>query len=139
MNAQDSTSRGVYLPAGNWYDFWTNAKYDGASQTISPGRIPTRPSYRSSFSQGSIIPMLIDVPQTLNTANYINNSAITTMDSGLQFLIYPGPATAGVQRLRRHDCAMFGKRNSDNPHALVGGAANHFQDFRDQRARRSRA
>ena len=30
MNAADSTSRMVQLPAGNWYDYWTNAKYPGS-------------------------------------------------------------------------------------------------------------
>jgi hypothetical protein len=38
--------------------------------------------------------MLLNVPQSLNSANYVNNPAVSTMDSGLQFLIYPGTGAA---------------------------------------------
>jgi hypothetical protein len=44
--------------------------------------------------EGSIIPMLNKVPQTLCDANYVNNPSISTMDTGLQFLIYPGASVA---------------------------------------------
>jgi alpha-D-xyloside xylohydrolase len=92
MNAADSTSRIVYLPAGDWYDFWTNAKYTGGQNLFWSNADTTKiPLF---VRENSIIPMLANVPQSLNTANYVNNPAITTMDSGLQFLVYPGPAMA---------------------------------------------
>jgi alpha-D-xyloside xylohydrolase len=94
MNAPTSTSRNVYLPAGNWYDFWTNAIYThigtgGQNITWTNGDTQKIPLF---VREGSIIPMLANVPQTLCDANYVNNPAITTMDSALQFLVYPGPA-----------------------------------------------
>ena len=92
MNAADSTSRNVYLPTGNWYDYWTNAKYVGGQNLAWSNSDTTKiPLF---VHEGSIIPMLASVPQTLNTANYVNNPSITTMDSALQFLVYPGPSTA---------------------------------------------
>jgi alpha-D-xyloside xylohydrolase len=92
MNLLDSTSRNVYLPAGNWYDYWTNAKYTGGQNLAWSNSDTTKiPLF---VREGSIIPMLANVPQTLNTANYVNNPSITTMDSALQFLVYPGPAPA---------------------------------------------
>ena len=92
MNAADSTSRNVYLPAGNWYDYWTNAKYVGGQNLAWSNSDTTKmPLF---VRESSIIPMLTNVPQTLNNANYVNNSGITTMDSALTFLIYPGASAA---------------------------------------------
>jgi alpha-D-xyloside xylohydrolase len=92
MNAPDSTLRNVYLPAGNWYDFWTNAKYTGG-QTVTWSNSDTT-KMPLFVRESSIIPMLTNAPQSLNTANYVNNPGITTMDSALLFLVYPGPAAA---------------------------------------------
>jgi len=92
MNALDATSRGVYLPAGTWYDYWTQTAYTGGQAITWSNSDPTKmPLFVKS---GSIIPMLLDVPQSLCDANYVNNAAISTTDSGLQFLIYPGSGTA---------------------------------------------
>ena len=92
MNAATSTTRNVQLPVGNWYDYWTNVKYPG-SQTLAWSNADTS-KIPLFVREGSIVPMLVNVPQTLCDANYVNNPAITTMDSALQFLVYPGPAAA---------------------------------------------
>jgi alpha-D-xyloside xylohydrolase len=98
MNAADSTSRNVYLPAGNWYDFWTNAKYVGGQNLAWSNSDTTKiPLF---VRENSIIPMLGNVPQSLNTANFVNNPAITTMDTALQFLVYPG---AGLANFNLYD------------------------------------
>ena len=92
MNAANSTARNVYLPAGNWYDYWTNAKYIGGQNLAwSNADLSKMPLF---VRESAIVPMLTNVPQTLCDANYVNNPAITTMDSALQFLVYPGPASA---------------------------------------------
>src|SRR5581483_10393407 len=92
MNAPASTSRGVYLPAGAWYDWWTNTRYTGG-QTIAWSNADST-KMPLFVREGSIVPMLANVPQTLNSANYVNNAGITTMDSALQFLVYPGASAA---------------------------------------------
>ncbi|MDB6147416.1 MAG: hypothetical protein JWO45_1080 [Spartobacteria bacterium] len=92
MNAATSTTRNVNLPAGNWYDYWTNAKYIGG-QTLAWSNADT--SKMPLFvKEGAIVTKLTNVPQTLSGANYVNNPSITTMDSALQFLVYPGPNPA---------------------------------------------
>ncbi|MGH8045628.1 MAG: glycoside hydrolase family 31 protein, partial [Chthoniobacterales bacterium] len=87
MNAAASTARNVYLPAGAWYDYWTNTRYTGgqnlAWSNADAAKVPL------FVREGAIIPMLINVPQTLNSADYVNNADITTRDNGLQFLVYP--------------------------------------------------
>ncbi|MFL6515700.1 MAG: TIM-barrel domain-containing protein, partial [Chthoniobacterales bacterium] len=90
MNAPTSTSRNIQLPAGNWYDYWTNAKYAGAQNLAwSNGDTSKIPLL---VREGSVIPMLNNVPQTLCDANYVNNPAISTIDSSIQFLVYPAPS-----------------------------------------------
>ncbi|MEY2537204.1 MAG: alpha-D-xyloside xylohydrolase [Verrucomicrobiota bacterium] len=92
MNAADSTSRNVQLPAGNWYDYWTNAKYVGGQNLAwSNGDTTKMPLF---VRESAIVPMLLHVPQTLCDANYVNNSNIAAIDNALQFLVYPGPSTA---------------------------------------------
>lgn len=92
MNAASSTSRNVQLPAGNWYDYWTNARYIGGQNVVwSNADTSKMPLF---VREGSIVPMLAKVPQTLCNANYVNNPGISTMDSALQFLVYPGSAPA---------------------------------------------
>ncbi|MEY2486186.1 MAG: alpha-D-xyloside xylohydrolase [Verrucomicrobiota bacterium] len=92
MNAATSTSRNVQLPAGNWYDYWTNAKYVGGQNLAWSNADTTKiPLF---VRESAIVPMLLHVPQTLCDANYVNNSNIAAMDNALQFLVYPGPSTA---------------------------------------------
>ena len=92
MNAATSTARNIQLPAGNWYDYWTNAKYTG-NQNLAWSNADTT-KMPLLVKEGSIVPMLLNVPQTLCDANYVNNPSITTMDTGLQFLVYPGATVA---------------------------------------------
>lgn len=49
-----ATSRDVYLPAGEWYDWWTNAKSAGAQTVSRPVDLATMPIY---VRAGAIIPV----------------------------------------------------------------------------------
>lgn len=90
MNAANSISRNVYLPAGTWIDFWTQAEYPGGQTIAWSNADPTRmPLF---VRQGAIIPLLQNAPQTLCDANYVHNPALSTPDSGLEFLVYPQAA-----------------------------------------------
>jgi alpha-D-xyloside xylohydrolase len=83
----NATTREVYLPAGNWLDFWTNQRHAGR-QTIQ-WTSPNQGRFPLFARQGAIIPMLLTDAQTLCEANYVNNPQIVTPDSGLLFTIYP--------------------------------------------------
>lgn len=87
MIAPNATTRQIYLPTGNWFNFWTNDRHTG-KQTITwtdnnQGHLPL------FIKEGSIVPMLLTPAETLCDANYVNNSAIKSPDDGLLFLIYP--------------------------------------------------
>lgn len=87
MITPDSNTRQVYLPEGNWIDFWTNARHAGG-QTVSWTNAD-QSQFPLFVQDGGIIPMLLTQVQTLCVANYVNNSAVKTPDNGLLFLIYP--------------------------------------------------
>ena len=79
--------RSVYLPEGNWYDFFTNLRYHGGQTVIWTN---TNQSQMPLFvCEGGIIPMISTNVQTLCDASYVSNPAIMTMDDSLQFLVYP--------------------------------------------------
>ncbi|MDQ3622272.1 MAG: glycoside hydrolase family 31 protein, partial [Verrucomicrobiota bacterium] len=86
--AGKTTSRDVFLPAGNdWIDFWTHQRSAGGDViTWTESRQDRFPLF---IREGGILPMLLNVPETLCDANYINNPAINAADNGLQFLVYP--------------------------------------------------
>jgi alpha-D-xyloside xylohydrolase len=83
----NATTRQVYLPAGGWFDFWTQQRHDGG-QTIS--WTDTDPTHVPLFVRaGAVVPMLLNEVDTMCDADYVNNPAIRTPDSGLLVLIYP--------------------------------------------------
>jgi alpha-D-xyloside xylohydrolase len=91
MITPNSAARQVYLPAGNWLDFWTNQPHTGGQNiTWTNNQQAQMPLF---VREGAIIPMLLTEVQTLCDANYVNNPNIRTPDNGLQFLIYPGRAS----------------------------------------------
>jgi alpha-glucosidase/alpha-D-xyloside xylohydrolase len=49
-----ATSRSVYLPGGDWYDWWTNSKQAGGKTIFRNIDLATMPIY---VRAGSIIPM----------------------------------------------------------------------------------
>ena len=84
----NTSSRKVYLPVGNWFDFWSNAQHAGQQtitwQNANPSQFPL------FVREGGIVPLLIEDSQTLCDTNYVNNAGISRPSGGLQFLIYPG-------------------------------------------------
>jgi alpha-D-xyloside xylohydrolase len=86
-----TNSRAVYLPAGNWVDFWTKATHRG-QQTVS--WTSSNPLHFPVFLRdGSIVPLLPEGVQTLCDTNYVNNAAITALPQDLLFLIHAGSAS----------------------------------------------
>jgi alpha-glucosidase (family GH31 glycosyl hydrolase) len=91
MITPNATMRPVYLPAGNWFDFWTDDRHTGKQKiTVTNNNQAQIPLF---VREGAIVPMLLTEVQTLCDANYVNNPKIKTPDDGLQFLIYPAGTT----------------------------------------------
>ncbi len=85
--AEGQTQRNVYLPAGLWYDFWTNRAYAGG-QNISWTNFDQ--SKMGLFVRsGAIIPMVSSNIDTLVDSTYMGHTNIVTLDSALEFLTYP--------------------------------------------------
>jgi alpha-glucosidase (family GH31 glycosyl hydrolase) len=49
-----ATQRSVYLPAGAWYDYWTQARIQGGTETVAASVLSTLPLF---VKAGSILPM----------------------------------------------------------------------------------
>ena len=82
-----ATTRTVYLPAGNWYDFFTHQKFDGGRNITWSSADQTRlPLF---VREGAIIPMISTNVLSLCDAAYIGNANIITWDGSLEFLVYP--------------------------------------------------
>ncbi len=82
-----ASTRTVYLPAGNWYDFFTQRKFVGDRNITWSNADQTRtPLF---VREGAMIPMISTNVLSLCDAGYIGNPGITTWDGSLQFLIYP--------------------------------------------------
>jgi alpha-D-xyloside xylohydrolase len=54
-------SRSVYLPAGQWYDFWSGARLAGGQTIEAPAPYDSMPLY---VRAGSILPMGPDIQHT---------------------------------------------------------------------------
>lgn len=87
METENQTIRNVYLPAGKWYNFWNGTTYIGGQNVVVTNANQMQgPLF---VREGAIIPMISTNVQTLCDSAYVNNPNIVTMDSSLQFLIYP--------------------------------------------------
>jgi alpha-D-xyloside xylohydrolase len=123
------TERAVYLPEGNWYDFWTQEKHVGKQELL--WKNADQQKFPLFVREGGIVPMLLRVPDTLCEESYVNNPAIQTLDAGLQFLIYPSssPSTFVLHDGTQLTCKVNGAATalalSSSPRAvllkIVGG------------------
>lgn len=85
--APNQTVRSLYLPAGQWHDFWTNRVYSG-SQLIAWTN--TDQSKIAVFVRdGAIIPMIATNIQTLLDASYTGHTNLVYPDDAIEFLVYP--------------------------------------------------
>jgi alpha-D-xyloside xylohydrolase len=81
------TERVVYLPEGVWFDFWTQERHSGRQDLF--WRNSNQQQFPLFVRAGAIIPMLLPVPQTLCSPDYVNNNGIVCRDDNLLFLVYP--------------------------------------------------
>ena len=84
-----AVKRAVYLPAGEWYDWWTNEKYQGAKTISKQVDLSVMPIY---VKAGAIIPVdpirqytseKVDEPTTLRVYTGTNGSFTLYEDDGI--------------------------------------------------------
>lgn len=73
---QGTTSRKVYLPRGDWYDFWTNERLHGGAEMQRPVNLETMPLY---VRAGTILPL-----------GPVKQFVDEKVDQPLSVSIYPG-------------------------------------------------
>ncbi len=92
-----ATARSVYLPRGDWYDFWTEEKLIGGREITRPVDLATTPLYTRA---GTILPL---GPVKQYTAEKV--------DGPLTLVVYPG--ADGAFTLYEDDGATFNYRRGD--------------------------
>jgi alpha-D-xyloside xylohydrolase len=88
MITPNANARQVYLPAGEWIDFWSNEKHAGGQNVDWTNA--NQSQFPLFVRQGAVIPMLLSETDSLCDANYVNNAAVKTWDNDLMFLVFPG-------------------------------------------------
>jgi alpha-D-xyloside xylohydrolase len=85
--ASGPTIRSVYLPQGNWYDYFANVRYSGGQTIIwTNANQHQMPLF---VREGAVIPMISTNVQTLLDTSYTSNPNLILPGNALQFLIYP--------------------------------------------------
>jgi alpha-glucosidase len=85
----DLTRRLVYLPAGSWYDYWTNKKYTGGTMISVDAPLEVVPMF---VRAGAIIPLG-------PALNYVGEKPVDP----ITFNIYPDEAGSASARLYEDD------------------------------------
>jgi alpha-glucosidase/alpha-D-xyloside xylohydrolase len=76
VTQQGAASRAVYLPKGDWYDFWTNEKLEGGREVSKAVDLGTTPLY---VRAGAMLPM-----------GPVKQYSSEKVDAPLTITIYPG-------------------------------------------------
>ncbi len=91
--AANAHQRNLYLPEGEWFDFWTHEHHFGKQDIIwTNPEAPADPKSKIPVfvRRGAIVPLILgDGVQTLCSADYVNNPSIRTWDGGLELRIFP--------------------------------------------------
>ncbi|MGD8816418.1 MAG: glycoside hydrolase family 31 protein [Acidobacteriota bacterium] len=94
---QGATTRSVYLPAGRWHDFWTEAVTDGGRTVSRTVDLATTPLY---VRAGAIIPF-----------GPVKQYTSEPSDEPIELVIYPG--ADGAASLYEDDGASLGYQRGD--------------------------
>lgn len=86
ITTQGATSKNVYLPAGEWYDFWNGGRAQGPGTKVYNAGTETIPVYAKA---GAIIPLNLNANYELG--GNIGNGTTTT---NLNFRVYPSGTTS---------------------------------------------
>jgi alpha-glucosidase/alpha-D-xyloside xylohydrolase len=92
---QGATSRRVYLPAGTWLDFWTNARVEGGREIDRAVDLETMPIY---VRAGAILPL-----------GPVRQSTREAVSGPLELVVYPG--ADGEYTLYDDDGVSFAHRD----------------------------
>ena len=81
------TERAVYLPEGEWVDYWTGASVTGGKTLVAQAALDSIPLY---VRAGAVIPKLPEDVMTLVPQSESGDAAVKAMDDRRVYEIYPG-------------------------------------------------
>jgi alpha-D-xyloside xylohydrolase len=112
------TQQHVYLPEGDWIDYWTGDKLRGPKNLLVDVPLDKIPVYVKS---GAIIPKIPDDVMTLVPASELADRSVKTLDDRRIYEIYPGTPAAITDFEGRK--ITTGQSSSENTIEILGKAA----------------
>ena len=82
VTEKGATSKSVYLPAGDWYDFWTEERVEGGREVNRPVDLATIPLY---VRAGAILPL-----------GPVKQFTGEKSEEPLTLIVYPGSEPSGT-------------------------------------------
>ncbi len=84
---QRGTSRSVYLPEGEWFNFWSGRQFKGGKHIEVDAPLEQMPLF---VQAGSILPMISEDVQTLISRHKKMNDDIVALDDRRVLQVWPG-------------------------------------------------
>ena len=81
------TERAVYLPEGNWIDYWSGARLTGRRTLAAAAPLDRIPLY---VREGAILPKIPDDVMTLVPPGEYKDQTVKSLDNRRVYEIYPG-------------------------------------------------
>ncbi len=88
------TQRAVYLPEGDWIDYWSGKQISGSQTILADAPLDRIPLYVRS---GAIIPKIPDDVMTLVPAGEYADKSVKSMDNRRIYDIYPGSKNEAIR------------------------------------------
>ena len=82
-----ATQRSVYLPAGDWIDFWTGRRLNGRQSLLVEAPLERIPLF---VRDGAVLPRLPDNVMTLLPREQFDDPKVQALDNRRVYEIYPG-------------------------------------------------
>jgi alpha-D-xyloside xylohydrolase len=83
-----ANQRSVYLPAGDWLDYWSGERIQGPATRIVDAPLGRAPLY---VRAGAIIPKIPEDVMTLVQSEQVRQAGIHALDDRRVYEVYPGP------------------------------------------------
>ncbi|MHB1021737.1 MAG: TIM-barrel domain-containing protein [Acidobacteriaceae bacterium] len=85
------TQRVVYLPKGDWIDYWSGTQTEGGKTIIANAAVDVLPLYVRS---GAVLPKIPEDVMTLVPPSQSGNTKIQSLDDRRVYEVYPGAAAS---------------------------------------------
>jgi alpha-D-xyloside xylohydrolase len=117
------TQRAVYLPAGDWVDYWTGTPATGGKVVVADAPVDTIPVW---VRAGAVIPKIPEDVMTLVPQSESGNSTVKSLDDRRVYeVIGSGPGNAAAKETRLTDFEGRSVVRSGRTLKISGNSAAH--------------